>query len=268
MLPAMATAALTRGRALMLVTPAARALAAAGTAGLLVGVPAGLLSRAIMKVSALAAGPVVVGVRTSNGNAVGDFTLEGTLALVIFAGVIPAVAAAILYVAVRPWLLRLGAWRGLALGVYGFALTGFSVLEPGNNDFVRFGPPALNIAMFTALFLAVGIATAPVTDAALKIARDPSPVQRGMLGVGLLLSALVAFGVVAGSVPAAEARMRGEHFGGADAAALLALSAAIALLAQRPWPARPVLVATLVALLIAGTWITGGAIRALLAISL
>lgn len=31
---------------------------------------------------AVAGGPVVIGVRTSNGNAVGDFTLEGTLALV------------------------------------------------------------------------------------------------------------------------------------------------------------------------------------------
>src|SRR5688500_20226951 len=79
----MVTAAFTPSRALTLITPAARALAAAGTAGLLVGVPAGLLSRAIMKVSAVAAGPVVVGVHTSNGNAVGDFTVGGTAALLI-----------------------------------------------------------------------------------------------------------------------------------------------------------------------------------------
>src|SRR5687768_6007048 len=113
----MATAALTTPRALI-ATPAAQALAAAGTAGLLVGVPAGLLSRAIMKVSAVAAGPVVVGVHTSNGNAVGDFTFGGTVALLIVAGVVPAVAAALLYVALRPWLQRAGSWRGVTLGAY------------------------------------------------------------------------------------------------------------------------------------------------------
>ena len=264
----MANAALGPSWTVNLIAPAARALAAAGTAGLLVGVPAGLLSRVIMKIGALAGGPVVIGVHTSNGNAVGDFTLEGTLALVIFAGVIPGVAAALLYVAVRPWLLRLGAWRGLALGAYAFALTGFSVLEPGNNDFVRFGPPALNIAMFTALFIAVGLAIAPGTDAVLKVAGDPSPGQRAMLGLGLMLTALVAAGVIAGSVAAVEARARGEHFGGADAAALLTLSAAAGILAQRLGRARPLLLATLVALLVAGIWITGAALRILLALSL
>src|SRR5688572_9178552 len=264
----MATAALTPSRALALVTPAARALAAAGTAGLLVGVPAGLLSRAIMKISAVAAGSVVVGVHTSNGNVVGAFTPDGTLVLVIVAGVIPAVAAALLYVAVRPWLLRAGSWRGVALGAYGLALTGFSVLEPGNNDFVRFGPPALNVAMFAALFIAVGLAVAPVTDAALRVARDPSPGQRAILWIGLVLAALVATGLVAASLPAWEARMRGEHFGGSDAAALLTLSAALAILAQRARAARPFALPTLAVVLGGGIWITGRAIEVLLTISL
>ena len=264
----MATATLTSSAPLTVIAPAARALAAAGIAGLLVGVPAGLLSRAIMKVGALAAGPVVDGVHTSNGNVVGDLTIDGTLALVIFAGVIPAVGAALLYVAVRPWLLRLGAWRGLALGAYGFALTGFSVLEPGNNDFVRFGPPVLNIAMFTALFLAVGLAIAPVTDAALKVAADPSTAQRAVLGVGAMFSALAVLGLVLNGVPAVEARMRGEHFGGSDAAALLTLSAAAGSVAQRSARARPLLLAVLVASLIAGVWITGAALRILLALQL
>jgi len=264
----MATAALVPSRALTLLTAATRALAAAGTAGLLVGVPTGLLSRAIMKVSALAAGPVVVGVHTSNGNAVGDFTLDGTFLLVILAGVIPAVAAALLYVAVRPWLLLAGKWRGVALGAYGLALTGFTVLEPGNNDFVRFGPPALNVAMFAALFIAVGLAVAPVTDAALRVAREPSPGQRAILGIGLVLAAVVAMGLVVVSLQAGDARTRGDDFGGADAAALLTLSAALAILAQRARPARPFALATLAVVLGGGIWITGRAIEVLLTISL
>lgn len=262
----MSTEVLSASRAESRVGPAIRELAAAGAAGILVGVPAGLVSRAIMKVSALAGGPVVAGVHTSNGNVVGDFTANGTLALVIFAGVVPAISAALLYVAVRPWLLRLGAWRGLALGAYGLALTGFSVLEPGNNDFVRFGPAALNIAMFAALFIVVGIAVAPIADASLRVAAHPSRGQLALLAPGLFLAVLLAFAGLAAVAGAWEARTRGEHFGGSDAAALLFLSAAIGLLAQRSRTARPFGLAMLAALLAFGAWATGAAIRILLAV--
>lgn len=262
----MSIAVLGSSRAGALVVPAIRGLAAVGLAGILVGVPTGLVSRAIMKISALAAGPVVNGVHTSNGNAVGDFTANGTFALVIFAGVVPAISAALLYLGVRPWLLGLGRWRGLALGAYGLALTGFAVLEPGNNDFVRFGPPALNIAMFAALFIGVGIAVAPVADASLRVAERPSPGQVVLLGPGLLLAALVTFGLgVGGTVGSWTARTRSEHFGGADAAALLFWSVAIGILAQQWKTARPFGLALLAALLAVGAWATASAIRFLLA---
>ena len=263
----MSIAVLGSSRAGALVVPAIRGLAAVGLAGILVGVPTGLVSRAIMKISALAAGPVVNGVHTSNGNAVGDFTANGTFALVIFAGVVPAISAGLLYLGVRPWLLGLGRWRGLALGAYGLALTGFAVLEPGNNDFVRFGPPALNIAMFAALFIGVGIAVAPIADASLRVAERPSPGQVVLLVPGLLLAALVTVALAATTATAWTARARGEHFGGADAAALLFLSVAIGLLAQRSRTARPVLLAILAALLVFGAWVTGGAMRILLALA-
>ena len=262
----MATAALAPSRTLAVLAPAARALAAVGAAGLLVGIPAGLLSRLIMKAGAVAAGPVVVGVHTANGNVVGEFTLSGTLALVIFSGVVPAIAAGLLYLGLRPWLLRLGSWRGLALGVYGLALTGFGVVfEPGNNDFVRFGA-ILNVAMFAALFVAVGLAIAPLTDASLRVAKDPSPGQVALLGPGLLLAALVTFALgVGGTTGAWIARTRGEHFGGADAAAILFWSVAIGILVQRWNSARPVGLALLAALLAFGSWTTARAIWLLLA---
>lgn len=263
----MSIAVLGASRAGTLVVPAIRTLAAIGAAGILVGVPAGLLSRAIMKIGALAGGPTVAGVHTANGNVVGDFTVSGTFALVVFAGVVPAIAAGLLYLGVRPWLLGLGRWRGLALGAYGLALTGFGVvLEPGNNDFVRFGPPALNVAMFAALFIVVGIAIAPVADASLRVAERPSPGQVVLLGPGLLLAALVTFGLgVGGTVGSWTARTRGEHFGGADAAALLFWSVAIGILAQQWKTARPFGLALLVALLAVGAWATASAIRFLLA---
>lgn len=262
----MSTMVLSASRAGSLVAPAIRGLAAIGAAGILVGVPAGLLSRAIMKIGALAGGPAVAGVHTANGNVVGDFTASGTFALVIFAGVVPATAAGVLYLGVRPWLLRLGSWRGLALGAYGLALTGFGVvLEPGNNDFVRFGPAALNVAMFAALFIVVGIASAPVVEAALRVAGQPSIGQLVLLGPGLLLAAFVTFALGAGGTTGAWlARTRGEHFGGADAAALLFWSAAIGLLAHRSTTARPFALALLALLLAVGAWATASAIRLLL----
>lgn len=263
----MSTMVLSASRAGSFVGPALRSLAAIGAAGILVGVPAGLLSRAIMKIGALAGGPVVAGVHTANGNVVGDLTVSGTLALVVFAGVVPAVAAGLLYLGVRPWLLRLGRWRGVALGAYGLALTSFGVvLEPGNNDFVRFGPAALNVAMFAALFIAVGIAIAPVADASLRVAEHPSPGQLVLLGPGLLLAAFVTFALgVGGTAGAWMARTRGEHFGGADAAALLFWSAAIGILAQQWRTARPFGLALLAVLLAVGAWATASAVRFLLA---
>src|SRR5438094_9123619 len=96
----------------------ARAVGAAGIAGVLVGVPAGLLSRVVMKVSALAAGPTVAGHLTENGAVVGALTAEGTLFLVLFAGRVPARSAANLVVAIRPWLLPFGRWSRIVFGVY------------------------------------------------------------------------------------------------------------------------------------------------------
>lgn len=263
----MSTTALSASWSGSIVGPAIRNLAAIGAAGILVGVPAGLLSRAIMKIGALAGGPTVAGVHTANGNVVGDFTVSGTLALVIFAGVVPAISAGVLYLGLRPWLLRLGSWRGPALGAYGLALTSFGVvLEPGNNDFVRFGPAALNVAMFAALFIVVGIAIAPVADASLRVAEHPSPGQLVLLGPGLLLAAFVTFALgVGGTAGAWTARTRGEHFGSADAAALLFWSVAIGILAQQRKTARPFGLAMLAALLAVGAWATASAVRFLLA---
>lgn len=266
----MAIATLAAHRAMPVAGAVLRGLAVAGAAGILVGVPAGLASRLIMKISALAGGPVVIGVHTANGNAVGEFTANGTIGLVIFSGVVPAIGAGLLYLALRPWLLALGRWRGLALGAYALALTGFGVvLEPGNNDFVRFGPVALNVAMFAALFIAVGIAIPPVADAWLRGAEHPSRGQVVLLGPSLLLAAFVTFALgVGGTTGSWMARTRSEHFGAADAAALLFWTVAIGVAAQHWKTARPLAFALLAALLAVGAWITAGAVRLLLAQSM
>ena len=124
-----------------------------GIAGALVG---GLGSRVVMRLAALAA-PEVRGALTENGNVVGEITFQGTLALMIFAGLSSAVFGAGAFVVLRPWLPRRTVPRGLVFGAFLLALTGAAVVDKGNADFVILGDRLLNVMMFSALFVAFGL---------------------------------------------------------------------------------------------------------------
>jgi hypothetical protein len=129
----------------------------ASLAGVITGVVVGgLLGRLVMRVSGFMAGPALVGVHTSNGNPVGDITFAGTLGLTLFVGLGTGFLGGVLYAAVEPWLQRLRPRHGLAYGAALLATFGFSVLDPSNIDFRRFGSPGVNVAMFATLFLAFG----------------------------------------------------------------------------------------------------------------
>lgn len=144
----------------------ARHLGTASLAGVIAGiVVGGLLGRVVMRISGFMAGPALVGVHTENGNRVGDITFAGTIGLVAFVGVGLGLFGGVVYAAVEPWLRRLRPWHGLAYGVMLLAALGFTVLDPFNFDFTRFGVPALNVAMFAALFVLFGVATAWLFDA-------------------------------------------------------------------------------------------------------
>jgi len=131
-------------------------------AGVVVG---GVLGRVVMRISGFTAGPGLVGVTTENGNRVGDITFGGTLALVVFTGLASGVVGGIVYAVVEPWLRRVRPWHGLAYGVALLLAFGSAVLDPSNFDFTRFGVPALNVAMFAALFVIFGLAIAWLFDA-------------------------------------------------------------------------------------------------------
>ena len=130
-------------------------------AGVLVG---GLLGRVVMRVAGFTAGPGLVGSFTANGNRVGDITVAGTAAIVLFVGLSSGLVGGVLYAALEPWLHRLRPWHGLAYGVALLAAFGFTVLDPANLDFRRFGSAPLNVAMFAALFLLFGVGTAFLFD--------------------------------------------------------------------------------------------------------
>ena len=143
----------------------ARHLGTASLSGVIAGIAVGgLLGRVVMRISGFTAGPALVGVHTENGNRVGDITFAGTIGLVIIVGVGSGLFGGVVYAAVEPWVRRLRPWHGLAYGAMLLAAFGFTVLDPFNFDFTRFGVPALNAAMFAALFVIYGVAVAWLFD--------------------------------------------------------------------------------------------------------
>ena len=124
-----------------------------GIAGALVG---GIGSRVVMRISALAA-PEVRGMVTENGNVVGEITLAGTIALMVFAGLSSTVFGTGAFVVARPWLPRGTVARGLVFGGFLLALTGAAVVDRANADFVILGDRVLNVTMFSGLFFAFGV---------------------------------------------------------------------------------------------------------------
>jgi hypothetical protein len=136
--------------------------------GLLAGIPAGILvggigSRIAMRISALVGGEEIAGRLTENGNSVGEITLGGTAELIFFAGFFPGVFLGPLYQIIRGWLPGPVLVKGVLYGVLLLAVFGAVTINSGNPDFAELGPPGLNVAMFSLLFILFGAATAVAT---------------------------------------------------------------------------------------------------------
>jgi hypothetical protein len=177
-----------------------REIAAGSFSGIVVGIiVGGLGSRLVMRVSAIAAGSGVQGVTTANGNRVGEITVGGTIALIIFAGVFTGIFGGLLYASLRPWLAPFARWRGLIFGLGVLGLAGSLILDAANSDFIILRPPLLNVAMFAALFLIFGIAIAPVFDRTLRALAEGSIVSRALAFVGFAAAAFfVGLGLLSG----------------------------------------------------------------------
>ncbi len=118
--------------------------------GILIG---GVGGRIVMRVSALAAGPEMVGRVTENGNRIGEFTIGGTLILIVFVGALGGVLASVVVVGSEPWLKWMGPARGLGFAVAVLAVYG----QFDSIDFLILEPKTLNVAMFLALFVVFGL---------------------------------------------------------------------------------------------------------------
>lgn len=134
-----------------------REIAASGLAAAVAGLIAGGVGgRLAMRISAML-NPVLRGVRSENGNQVGDITTGGTIELVLFGGLLSGVVAAAAWVIIRPWLPSDG-WRRYGAGsVAAVGLAGFAVVQSDNFDFRLLEPAWAHVAMFTGIVGAAGL---------------------------------------------------------------------------------------------------------------
>lgn len=173
-----------------------RHVGAASLAGIVAGiVVAGVLGRLAMRVSGFTSRPDLIGVQTSNGNRVGDITVEGTLFLALFIGLSAGVAGGVLYASAEPWLRR-RRWKGVIFGLALLAALGFRIIDPGNFDFQRFGSAPLNVAMFAALFVAYGAGVAWLFDRVRRAIDGSGPIATG-LEIAAFLAGIVAVALAA-----------------------------------------------------------------------
>ncbi len=180
-----------------------RAAGIGSLAGALSGfVVGGIGGRLAMRISAIVAGPGMVGETTENGNRVGDITVEGTVGLILFGGIFAGILGGLAYEVVRPWFATFGGWRGSVFGLVLLAAIGSVIINPDNIDFRRFGSPALNTFLFALLFILFGVVLVPIEE---RMRRAVPDLQLRPQGIGATIAeaavilALLPAGLLAGS---------------------------------------------------------------------
>jgi hypothetical protein len=171
-----------------------RDIACGGLAGLVAGiVVAGFGGRIVMRLAAIAV-PDAAGRFTENGNRIGDVTLEGSAALVLFMGLFAGLAGAVLWVTVRPWMPARTVPRLVAAMPLSIAFGTFVLIEARNPDFRILGFSAVVAAILVALVALFGLAVA-AADAMLD-GRLPRASRRAPASV--VYAVLTIIGLVLG----------------------------------------------------------------------
>lgn len=179
-----------------------REIARGGLAGLAAGLLIGGVGGRIVMSIAAVLNPDATGLFTENGEVVGRFTLQGTLALIVFGGLSASALGAVVWVVVSPWVPGTGARRALLTMPIAIALGSFILIESTNPDFLILTPRTVILALLVVLVALNGAAIAWL-DGLLE-RRLPHPGARpwraaaaygtvALLGVPMLLLVLAAF---------------------------------------------------------------------------
>lgn len=126
---------------------ATRALSALAAGILVLGVG----GRLVMYLSRLLH-PRATGSLTEGGNRIGEFTLEGSIGLVLFGGLFGALLVGVVWVVVEPWLPK----RPLIVGAAASMIGSFALIDSENIDFIILRDPYLDVALLVGLVFALG----------------------------------------------------------------------------------------------------------------
>ena len=205
---------------------------AGGVAGMVVG---GLGSRIAMRIAALTARDVAHGLITEAGATIGRITFEGTVFLILFAGIGSALVGTAFYLATLPWLPRRRSLRAIAFGGLEVVVFGTVLLDPGNPDFTILGRPLLNVLMLGSLFVLHGVALVLLIEPSGRLV---SAVARGPRWRARLVDAgtFLAMGLTAIGALAVVARATGWE----TIAMLVLIGCAAGLVVLDPHRTRPI----------------------------
>ncbi|MGI9666005.1 MAG: hypothetical protein ACR2N2_02730 [Acidimicrobiia bacterium] len=175
-----------------------RHVSAGAFSGLITGiVVGGFGGRVFMRIAGAAAGDRAQGSFTEAGFIVGEVTVGGTIALMLFIGIFVGVAASLFYLIFQPWLSWAGRFRGVVYGVMLFAIGSATsdMMNPDNIDFLILGNGGLLVALLFGLFVLFGV----VQDALFRLADRTMPgEEEGWQNIGVLYVIIFMVGVVAG----------------------------------------------------------------------
>lgn len=178
-----------------------RRITAGGLAGATVGVlVSGIGGRMAMRVAAMLS-PDATGRLTEAGERVGEITLNGSLAVLLFGGLFGGFVAGVIWIAIADWVPGTGRRRLLIAGAISAAIGGALLIRSGNIDFRVLDGDAAIITIFLVLAALTGIAVAVMDGALLRRLPRPTGAARAqLLGygamtlLGLFLAAPLALG--------------------------------------------------------------------------
>ena len=150
-----------------------------------------------MRLAAIAV-PESTGAFTENGNRIGAITVDGSLGLILFAGLFVGLIGAVLWVTVQRWIPGGTGVRALLAMPVAVALGSFVLIQGTNVDFLVLQRQPVIIGILLGLVMLAGASTALVDawlDRHLPQANARTPMPAGIYAVvtliGLLLGALV-----------------------------------------------------------------------------
>ena len=133
-----------------------REITRGGLAGIIVGlIVGGIGGRLVMRLAALLV-PSSIGAHTENGNVIGEITLGGTFALLMFGGLAMGVIAGSLWVVLAPWLPTRPAARAAVAAIIIGAIATPGLVSASNIDFIVLRRDPLVVASLIGLVALFG----------------------------------------------------------------------------------------------------------------